>query len=98
MKNILGLTMINKLRILIRRIKNNYYANNIKKLCQSFKEPLLVNGQSYVTNKTTLGQNVNFNGMKISGCGEVIIGDNFHSGQECKIITQIHNYEGEKIP
>ena len=36
--------------------------------------------------------------MKIAGCGNVIIGNNFHSGSECQIITEIHNYEGDKIP
>ena len=28
----------------------------------------------------------------------VIIGDNFHSGIECMIITDSHNYEGDAIP
>ena len=84
--------------MILRNIKKEYYRNNVKKVCRKFTEPLYVNGQSYVTPKTTLGKNVNFNGMKISGCGEVVIGDNFHSGQECKIITQVHNYEGKRIP
>ena len=41
---------------------------------------------------------MNFNGMMISGGGRVQIGDNFHSGSECMIITQNHNYESTKIP
>lgn len=36
--------------------------------------------------------------MKISGRGSVSIGDNFHSGQECIMLTEIHNYEGNAIP
>ncbi len=36
--------------------------------------------------------------MTIGGRGRVIIGDNFHSGPECRIITSFHNYEGTKIP
>ena len=37
--------------------------------------------------------------MKIQGNGNVIIGDNFHSGIECMIITNIHNYDnGNAIP
>lgn len=36
--------------------------------------------------------------MKIGGKGSVIIGDNFHSGVGCKILTQIHNYEGSALP
>lgn len=36
--------------------------------------------------------------MSISGKGKVVIGDNFHSGTGCQIITSFHNYEGERIP
>ncbi len=58
-----------------------------------------VNGYSTFTRKTTLGQNVHFNGMEISGKANVYIGDNFHSGSECMIISSIHNYDnGNKIP
>lgn len=38
------------------------------------------------------------NGMKISGRGTVTIGDNFHCGEDCLIMTSIHNYEGEALP
>lgn len=37
--------------------------------------------------------------MKIIGSGQVKIGNNFHSGSECLIITDIHNYDyGNAIP
>ena len=36
--------------------------------------------------------------MKIFGNGKVVIGDNFHSGGGCQIITSFHNYEGDAIP
>ena len=36
--------------------------------------------------------------MKIQGTANVVIGDNFHSGIECMIITDTHNYEGKAIP
>ncbi len=40
-----------------------------------------------------------FNGVDITGCGQVRIGDNFHSGNECHIMTSIHSYnDGEAIP
>lgn len=43
--------------------------------------------------------NVNFNGAEILGDGKVFIGDNFHSGKDCIIITDIHNYDkGKAIP
>ncbi len=83
---------------LIRKFLAFIFKLKIKKKCKSYIEPLRVNGYSTCTNKTILGKNVNFNGMKIAGCGNVAIGDNFHSGSECQIITEIHNYEGDTIP
>lgn len=60
---------------------------------------LHVNGFSLVSKSTELGRNVNFNGIRISGCGVVRIGDNFHSGKDCLIISQNHNYDyGKTIP
>ena len=58
-----------------------------------------VNRPSRVTHTTYVGDNVNFNGMDISGGGIVQIGNNFHSGTECMIITGFHNYDcGTAIP
>lgn len=45
-----------------------------------------------------LGKHVCFNGMAMSGNGKIVIGDYFHSGPGCQIITSFHNYEGEAIP
>lgn len=83
---------------LVRKLLAILFKLKIQKNCKSYIEPLRVNGYSTCTDKTTLGKNVNFNGMNIDGCGSVNIGDNFHSGVECMIITQNHNYEGSKIP
>jgi acetyltransferase-like isoleucine patch superfamily enzyme len=52
-----------------------------------------------VKKNTYLGKNVNFNGMKIKGNAKVTIGDNFHSGQDCIMITSYHKYDGgDAIP
>lgn len=60
---------------------------------------LHVNGFSLVSKTTYLGDNVNFNGIRISGSGVVSIGNNFHSGKDCLIISQNHNYDtGNAIP
>ena len=49
--------------------------------------------------RQSLGNNVNFNGMIIGGLGMVKIGDNFHSGTNCLMLTDFHNYDtGTKIP
>ncbi|MCL5072852.1 MAG: acyltransferase [Actinobacteria bacterium] len=71
----------------------------VKRKAHTFGKDLRVNGFSDVTPKTSLGSNVNLNGMKISGNGNVTIGNNFHSGVECMILTSFHNYDkGNAIP
>ncbi len=51
------------------------------------------------TKKTKIGNNCHFNGMKIAGNGKVIIGNNFHSGKNIRIITTFHNFDhGKALP
>lgn len=83
---------------IFKRIRKYYYRRLIIKKARAISLPFTVNGPSYINNYTYLGKNVNFNGIKIIGHGEVYIGDNFHSGQNCFVITDTHNYNGEKIP
>ena len=59
---------------------------------------LTVNYKSRLTSRTIVGQNCNFNGIDVSGGGELVIGNNFHSGKDIMIITSNHNYEGTMIP
>jgi len=81
----------------LNRLERSYDKIRIIETCISFKEPLNVKkNKSFVTKNTVLGRNVSFNGMKIFGQGSVIIGDNFHSGTGCSIITQFHNYHSEE--
>ena len=90
---------IMKLKHLIRFPLSFIYTLLIKIQCNTFQKPLKVNGISQVNRNTYLGKNVSFNGMRISGRGKVSIGDNFHSGKECLMISQNHNYNnGTKIP
>lgn len=87
------------MKSLIKKIIKAYYKHKVIKSAKCVGNNLHVNSWSVVTNMTQLGNNVNFNGMKITGRGNVIIGDNFHSGEECVIISQNHNYDdGEAIP
>jgi len=65
----------------------------------SYKTIPKVNFYSRFTKNTHLGNNTNFNGMIIKGNGNVEIGDNFHSGENCKIINSFHKYnDGDSIP
>ncbi len=84
---------------MIKRIRRYIFSFFCKKTCKQYGKGLRVNGFSRVTRNTVLGENVNFNGMRICGEGAVIIGNNFHSGSECEVITSIHNYDyGDAIP
>lgn len=75
-----------------------YYPKKIRRKAAKCGSNLYVGGKSFVTSSTYLGNHVCFNGMSISGNGKVKIGDYFHSGTGCQIITSFHNYEGKKIP
>lgn len=76
-----------------------YFTWKIKKVVKSYGDNLKVNFKIVATRNTVLGNNVNFNGMKIIGSGRVVIGDNFHSGEQCLMISHDHNYDnGTKIP
>ena len=82
-----------------QNFKRNSYRRKVKKIAVKCGKGLKVNNPSNVTPNTFLGDNVNFNGMKIQGKGKVAIGNNFHSGIDCMIITDIHNYDkGVAIP
>lgn len=59
---------------------------------------LRINNPCVFTGDVEIGDHCNFNGMQILGGGKVLIGNYFHSGTECMIITQNHNYEGDMIP
>lgn len=86
--------MLSKLRRLTRPVWRVVAERNLG----GHRGELHVNRQSRFTPNTFLGHNDHFNGMHITGMGRVEIGDNFHSGRECLIITDFHNYEGTKLP
>lgn len=91
--------MFNYIKRIIRKFNKYIYTNKVKRQSKKFGYGLNVNGKSIVTQNTSIGNNVNFNGIEIQGNGNVIINDNFHSGKECMIITHIHNYDyGKCIP
>ena len=51
-----------------------------------------------VNRDTHLGKNVNFNELRVNRTGTLRIGDNFHSGEDCLIVTQNHRYHGDALP
>ena len=82
----------------LKSLEAYYYQHRAMLDAEEVGEELSVNFTSKVNKETVLGDNVNFNGLRIRGRGPVKIGNNFHSGPDCRILTRNHNYEGEKIP
>ena len=90
--------MINKLfrfRILLKR---RYWRWRALRSCGSHKGEIFCGGKTILTANTFLGNNPNFNGIIVKGRESVYFGDNFHSGFDCLIISENHNYEGSALP
>lgn len=83
---------------LIKKVIRYIWVSLAKRQCCIYGKRLKVNGYSQFSKYTHIGDYANFNGMIIQGHGKVKIGDYFHSGMDCLIITDNHNYEGEAIP
>lgn len=79
-------------------IKTRLYGWQVYKTAKHIGKNFYCGGYSFVNKNTELGEHVCFNGLQIHGNGKVKIGRHFHSGVECLIIAQNHNYEGTKIP
>lgn len=92
--------MQNPLQIknIIKSINRLLWTAYVRKCAGHVEKGLCVSYYTKVTKKTYIANNANFNGMRIYGIGKVSIGQYFHSGQMCSIITGFHNYEGNAIP
>jgi acetyltransferase-like isoleucine patch superfamily enzyme len=86
----------------MRQIFKKWYCNLLKFYCSmSLKnsgEYLFIGGFCIFTPKTKIGSYCSFNGIKVLGRGSVSIGDYFHSGSNCQILTENHNISGAAIP
>ncbi len=94
-----AVSLLMKLKTAFIQLQVWHCKQTILRTVKNCGDGLKVNGVTTLSENTTLGNNVNFNGMKISGKGNVTIGDNFHSGTDCLMITQTHNFDnGTAIP
>ena len=82
----------------LRRTLGVIYRIAVRRRAARVGAGLQVWGNTRVSAETEIGDHCNFNGMRVRGHGRVVIGDYFHSGDGCEIITMVHNYEGEKLP
>lgn len=92
-------TIIRIAELIKNRYYRSYYTQRVAATADTVGTDLTVNGPSSVSEQTSLGNNVNFNGLRVRGGGEMTIGDNFHSGPDILILTRNHNYDnGDAIP
>lgn len=93
------LKILKKINYRIQRFRQFIYVVIAKKTVKSYQGTIFIGGPTKLSKQTVLGKNTNFNGMIIKGVGSVTIGDYFHSGVGCLIISSIHNFDfGKKIP
>lgn len=79
------------------RINKNFLLS--KRNIASYKGRPTINLKSEFNGRTHLGFNTHFNGITITGKGTVLIGDNFHCGRDCLIISDTHDYKNaDKLP
>lgn len=90
--------MKKKIRKIVKTIRQKYYTWRGKRELRECGVGLKVNHKCSLGTNMWVGDYCNFNGMKVNGGGKIMIGNYFHSGTECMMITQNHNYEGEAIP
>ena len=83
---------------MFRNLKRMIRTTYVLSKCGDYGELIKVNGPTRLTKNTYLGTNIHFNGLVINGKGKVTIGNNFHSGPDCLLITQYHNFNGEALP
>lgn len=83
---------------LVNRVRKWFVQFRAEHQVAAFSSPLVAKGDTKLSRNTWLGADCNFNGMHIEGHGKVVIGDHFHSGKGCMIITEFHNYRGEALP
>ena len=86
--------------IIFNKIKFNFFYKLYNLLIvKKHKSELFIGGKTLLSTNTILNFNPNFNGMMIKGGGQVTIGNNFHSGEDCLILTSFHDYDnGTHIP
>lgn len=82
--------------MMIKKLKTKFYSWFCLRNVKTHGKYIKINNKSIFSNNTYLGNDCHFNGIRISGGGKCSIGNHFHSGKDCLIITQNHNYDGGK--
>lgn len=90
--------IIKALLAILRKLNRAFWYYYNRNEVSIYEDDFYIGGTTILTENTYLGRNTNFNGLIVNGRGNVVIGDNFHSGSGCLFITDTHNYNGNRIP
>ncbi|EMR4103945.1 acyltransferase [Serratia marcescens] len=90
--------MIASLKRWLRNLRKQRYRSKVIRMAERCGQNPKINFLTIVNNKTRLGDNFNSNVLTVVGKGGVTIGDNFHCGFGCVLITENHNHHGNAIP
>ena len=90
--------MYSMLLVSAKRLRRWIYTLLAKISLGNTRSDLIANGFTRLTRNTTVGNGCHFNGLIVMGQGKVNIGNCFHSGFGCKILTQNHNFHGDALP
>ena len=87
------------IRKIIIRLRTKFFTMLCKGSAKKIGNGVHINKMCKFSRNTVIGDNCHFNGMRISGYGNVTISSNFHSGENIRILTTYHNFDhGEAIP
>ena len=90
---------LKRVKVVVRKELNNRYWLQRGRLSGAvIGNGSSMNFRTILNDKTRLRNNFNSNGLWIQGPGAVTIGDNFHCGRNCMILTSNHNYKGDALP
>ncbi len=81
-----------------RKLKKLIFTFLAKRMVKEYGFGFTVNNRCIFNNKTKVGNDCHFNGLRVQGDGNVSIGNHFHSGHGCILITSNHNYVGKELP
>lgn len=89
--------ILKKMKSVYKMLRTSVFTFISKSQIKSYGVNLTVNHYCRFSGNVRIGANCHFNGLKLAG-GNLIIGDNFHSGEDILIIAQNHNINGNSLP
>lgn len=81
-----------------RELRKWYWLRRARRSGAAIGVEPAINFRTVLSANTSVGDNFNCNGLEVHGTGSVSIGNNFHCGKNCIIVTSTHNYKGLAVP